>query len=785
MPVEIFANQPSTTVTSGGTGTAPSSGTTQTWTVASSSEFPSASSTASQPTQFHIYDTAAGYTSELIAVTNVSGTSWTVTRGAEGTTPVTHLASFTVAQVVTAGGLAAFQAAASHAPDWYNVVTAYGASNNGANSSATTTAIQNAINACAAGGGGVVYFPVGTYLITPPSATVPALTVPSNVVLAGAGMGATILSKGGNGILIDFSGAGPFGEGVNPSQHQGLRDLAIYGNGYTGQVLRLYYVQEYYENNVYIYDNGDVAVDMAQCWDSRITNGLYLHGGSASESTISGGQACTHLIRNSAAPSTTLTTALSSTGGAITELYVTALTANLPAGIVQVWYTSGETTYTQNFTTTGASSTATIIPVTSATPNYSYPTSGTTVNGFGYSGDSSNAIFFQGCHWEDSISGAIWITTGPNAVNYDANYIYITNTKCELDSIGYNCPQIQVDAGMTDVHIDHLMFYAGGFNSGYSTAVPGIQFSPNVGYLSNVNLSNGSAATLTTGITCAPSQTVYLKNISEGWQTAPTSGNGIEVTGGTADIDGLLVFSNYTNAITTSGGGQVEIAGVPSSTSGHVLTSNGTGSLPSFQAVGAPSLQLAKCLAQSGRMNAMGYMGAVADYYTLSMAACTWTSETLFIARIDCAAVSAAVNGYVSLQWYAQNAGLANSYIGLYNSSGAQLGVTANLASQPNNTWIRVAVSGFTTTPSDGIVFAVYANGTQATFAGPGGLGFGFYDVPIPYSAYPPGVTTAGPADVAYGGSFLYPNPSGTTLPTTLPMTGWALTNILPVCAID
>lgn len=101
---ELFANQPSTIVTSGGTG-APASGTQETWTVASSSPFPAASSSASPPAQFHACDTAFGKTSEIVTVTNVSGTTWTVIRGAEGTTPIAHSAGFTVQQAVTAGYL--------------------------------------------------------------------------------------------------------------------------------------------------------------------------------------------------------------------------------------------------------------------------------------------------------------------------------------------------------------------------------------------------------------------------------------------------------------------------------------------------------------------------------------------------------------------------------------------------------------------------------------------------------------------------------------------------------
>jgi hypothetical protein len=100
--LETFANFPSTTVSSGGTDT-PSSGATQSWTVASSAAFAAAATGA---TQFHVADPAAG--TELILVTNVTGTTWTVTRGAESTTPVAHSGGFTVQQVVTAAGLGLF-----------------------------------------------------------------------------------------------------------------------------------------------------------------------------------------------------------------------------------------------------------------------------------------------------------------------------------------------------------------------------------------------------------------------------------------------------------------------------------------------------------------------------------------------------------------------------------------------------------------------------------------------------------------------------------------------------
>ena len=133
MPSEVFsANLVTTTVSSGGT-TAPSAGTVQTWTVASSTGFPAASSSLELPTQFHVADAASATASEIIAVTNVSGTTWTVTRGAEGTTPVAHAAGFTIYQVLTSGGMAAF----TQSP--FNL-TNYGADPTGVSSSDTALA---------------------------------------------------------------------------------------------------------------------------------------------------------------------------------------------------------------------------------------------------------------------------------------------------------------------------------------------------------------------------------------------------------------------------------------------------------------------------------------------------------------------------------------------------------------------------------------------------------------------------------------------------------------------
>lgn len=101
MATETFANFPATTVPAGADGNPG----TETWTVSSSDGFPTA---ATGVTQFHVADTNQAASSELILVTNMSGAgnnTWTVTRGAEGTTPVAHQPGFTVTAVITAGWL--------------------------------------------------------------------------------------------------------------------------------------------------------------------------------------------------------------------------------------------------------------------------------------------------------------------------------------------------------------------------------------------------------------------------------------------------------------------------------------------------------------------------------------------------------------------------------------------------------------------------------------------------------------------------------------------------------
>lgn len=67
----------------------------------------------------------------------------------------------------------------------YNVLD-FGAKNDNSNAPATTTAVQNAVNACISAGDGVVYFPVGIY----------ALNGPVNVALASNSKSIKIIGEG-------------------------------------------------------------------------------------------------------------------------------------------------------------------------------------------------------------------------------------------------------------------------------------------------------------------------------------------------------------------------------------------------------------------------------------------------------------------------------------------------------------------------------------------------------------------------------------------------------------
>lgn len=205
MARDLFTNLGSTTVSSGGT-TAPSAGTTQSWTVASSSTFPAASSSATPVTQFYVADPALP--SELILVTNVSGTTWSVTRGADGTTPVAHTAGFIVRNVVPAKWLTDIEDRAKFS------VTRYAADPTGSADSTTafTNAWADAGSYASTYGAAEVVVPPGKYLIQG------RVTMKAGVTMRAYGAyiyGGTDYTGSGSIMFMDTAGSTGYTTGIS------------------------------------------------------------------------------------------------------------------------------------------------------------------------------------------------------------------------------------------------------------------------------------------------------------------------------------------------------------------------------------------------------------------------------------------------------------------------------------------------------------------------------------------------------------------------------------------
>jgi molybdopterin-binding protein len=183
---EVWANDGTATVTSGGT-TAPSAGTVESWTL-SGSTLPAVSTGS---TQCYVADAASATESEKMLITNVSGATATVTRGADGTTPVAHTAGFTIRNVVTRASLEALQSASGS-----SAVTVVKASGD------TTGATDTPLLQAALTAGGLATVAGAQYYTNAP------LTLPSGCFVSGNG--ATISPGSGftgtTGMLVFASG---------------------------------------------------------------------------------------------------------------------------------------------------------------------------------------------------------------------------------------------------------------------------------------------------------------------------------------------------------------------------------------------------------------------------------------------------------------------------------------------------------------------------------------------------------------------------------------------------
>ena len=188
--------------------------------------------------------------------------------------------------------------------DWYNVMD-YKATGNGTTDD--TAAIQSAIDEAGSNGGGVVYFPAGTYLVTPSTTTGVALSLTGTgaagyqgIRLVGAGEYAATIKKNTAGVLLQLSGPSSTpGSGSSHTRYCTVESLGFDGNDLTGLVFQCYYADNITMRDVYINGNADVALDSAEFWDSRFYNVVCGGSGSATANA----QTPNFWIRDSAAAS--------------------------------------------------------------------------------------------------------------------------------------------------------------------------------------------------------------------------------------------------------------------------------------------------------------------------------------------------------------------------------------------------------------------------------------------------------------------------------------------------
>lgn len=148
---------------------------------------------------------------------------------------------------------------------WATNVRTYGATGDGETND--HAAIQAAIDACAAVGGGTVYLPAGHYLVS-----APLVVTDSSVRVVGEAVGATILEKTDDVALLQFSGA------AGPEQHVtdcGVANLTLRGGDHTDRLLDVGYATRFIAENLHLFGNADVALDTVEVWDSRFRN-LYV-----------------------------------------------------------------------------------------------------------------------------------------------------------------------------------------------------------------------------------------------------------------------------------------------------------------------------------------------------------------------------------------------------------------------------------------------------------------------------------------------------------------------------
>jgi len=168
----------------------------------------------------------------------------------------------------------------------------------------STYAINQAVAAAHAAGGGVVYFPAGTYLVTPVSSTTAAIVLNDgsagfqSIRLVGAGALVSKLKRTAAGPILSMSGPST-SSGTTHCKYCSLEHIRLDGNAQTGTMLQLYYADDLFFHETYMGNCPDVTVDTAELWDSRFYNCVWESNGSATANASTPNV----LLRNSAAAS--------------------------------------------------------------------------------------------------------------------------------------------------------------------------------------------------------------------------------------------------------------------------------------------------------------------------------------------------------------------------------------------------------------------------------------------------------------------------------------------------
>ena len=152
----------------------------------------------------------------------------------------------------------------------------YGATGDGVTDDAA--ACQSAISAASAAGGGTVYFPAGTYMLSS------SLNMADLVYLLGEGMGATTLKKNTDFNLLQFYGAAAGAD--NHILFSGAAGMTLHGNDHTGTCIDMVYASLLTFRDIHCSNNLARTIDTVEVYDSRFYNMSLDNCGSATAEAV-------------------------------------------------------------------------------------------------------------------------------------------------------------------------------------------------------------------------------------------------------------------------------------------------------------------------------------------------------------------------------------------------------------------------------------------------------------------------------------------------------------------